>query len=160
MYVPARLVDDEQGAGGDALAWVQGAQLALPRLPTHGVRAQGAGARYGGEGGSTAPEVGGNVADAAQGWIDDGEWREIVSRYFPPQEVEKALRVSYCESHWMDKYDDSGAHVGRFQIAWRWHQSRFGHPDELLDPDTNARVAAAIWRDNNGWSPWPTCGKR
>jgi len=72
---------------------------------------------------------------------------------------EKALRVAYCESS-MDPRAYSAGQYGLFQVAYRWHARRVNSPEDLFDPATNIRVAHAIWLDNGGWGPWPTCGLR
>lgn len=85
--------------------------------------------------------------------IDTGWWKTLIAEYFPPFEVERALRVSYCESKWRDVISTSGD-WGRFQIN-QIHSYRVnGDLASLLNPEVNVRIAYEIWRDNGGWGPW------
>ena len=73
--------------------------------------------------------------------------------YFPPEAVEAALRVSWCESNWRDVVSADGQNWGRFQIN-SVHAGKVNGPvSRLLEPEENVRVAAIIYRDS-GWGPW------
>ena len=78
-----------------------------------------------------------------------------MSAYFPPAEVETALRIMHCESRGdPDAVSGDGANIGLMQINVV-HRARVGGNLELLyDPETNIRIARDIWRDNSGFSPW------
>ena len=87
------------------------------------------------------------------------QWRSLVAAWFPPDEVDKALRVLWCESRGdagnISPYGDSGL----FQIAPRWHYDKKQESESWFDPTVNVRVAHQIWLDQ-GWLPWPYCGMR
>ncbi|MGD9795453.1 MAG: hypothetical protein AB7V43_18470 [Acidimicrobiia bacterium] len=89
---------------------------------------------------------------------------DAISAHFPPSQVENALAVTYCESRWLTNERTAGANkpnVGIFQIN-RVHRKRllaegYTWDDIRLNLDTNAKVAADLWR-TQGWRPW-TCKK-
>lgn len=91
------------------------------------------------------------------------QWRELVSRYFAAADVDKALRVIYCESRGRaDVVRQGGTASGLFQHLPRYWSSRSsaaGIPGaDILDPEANVLVAAWLfYRD--GWRHWPTCGR-
>ena len=92
------------------------------------------------------------------------EWECILrSVGWPSYAIADALRISRCESEWLDVQNkDGGPYWGRFQIAFTdagYHQDKLialGYPpttQALLDPYINARVALLIWQEQ-GWTPW------
>lgn len=93
----------------------------------------------------TAAQVGG----AAQ-------WRDLVARYFPPEHVDKALHVIEYESGGRNiPQIGGGPGTGLFQIEHGGaHPGRLSQ-QELLDPETNVRVAAEMASKNwNQWTDW------
>ena len=44
---------------------------------------------------------------------------------------------------------------GLFQINSYWQRNRFNNTSELLDPETNVRLASQIYNDS-GWDAWST----
>ena len=63
----------------------------------------------------------------------------------------------FCESSGnQDAYD--GYNVGLMQVAERFHTRRLQPGESLWDPEVNVRVAHDIYLEQ-GWGPWPMCGK-
>jgi hypothetical protein len=83
------------------------------------------------------------------------QWRSLVAAYFPLEHVETVLRIIGCESSGRaDAVSADGQNWGLAQINLV-HLSRVGGDRyALLDPETNIRVAAEVWRANSGFSPW------
>jgi hypothetical protein len=63
---------------------------------------------------------------------------------------DQALRVSWCESHWLTTARN-GQYLGLFQMG-SWERRRFGHG---ADAWSQARAALRYF-NNSGrdWSPW------
>ena len=86
-------------------------------------------------------------------------WRPLVSAYFGPGEVERALRVIYCESS-----GDPGAKnprssaSGLFQHLARFWTERSVDAGwagaDIFDPEANVAVAAWLVYQGGGWSHW------
>jgi hypothetical protein len=80
-------------------------------------------------------------------------WRSIVEHYFPPDRVEQALEVMWCESRGNPKatHPVSGA-AGLFQFmegTWNWVAPQAGYGGaSRYDPEAN--IAGAAWLLN--WS--------
>lgn len=81
------------------------------------------------------------------------EWRDIVAKYFPADEVENALRIIFCESKGdpLAINSSSGA-TGLFQIMLFNNRPS---KEELLNGETNIQFAAQMFA-SSGWKPW-TC---
>lgn len=83
----------------------------------------------------------------------------LVSAYFRPQDVERAVLVAWCES----RYDpgatnpSSGA-AGLFQHIPRYWSDRSANAgvggSDIYDPVPNAAVAAWLVYSNGGWKHW------
>ena len=71
---------------------------------------------------------------------------------------EAAQAVMFCESSGRAHVSD-GFNVGLFQIASRFHSWRLQPGESLYNPEVNVRIAHEIWLEQ-GWSPWPSCGRR
>lgn len=86
-------------------------------------------------------------------------WRPLVTAYFGPGEVERALRVLYCESSGDPnaKNPTSSAsglfqHLGRF---WAERSVDAGWAGaDIFDPEANVAVAAWLVYEAGGWSHW------
>jgi hypothetical protein len=88
-------------------------------------------------------------------------WRYLVTRYFEPDDVDRALRVIMCEST-----GDPGARnrrssaSGLFQHLrryWGVRASEAGFPAaSVFDPEANIAAAAWLVYDGGGWSHWRT----
>ena len=90
------------------------------------------------------------------GWLSEVEVRALVSLYFKPADVNRAVRVTWCESRFDPKAKDhrSGG-TGLFKHLpkyWADRAAAAGFPD--ADPtDPEASVAAAAWAiyNDGGW---------
>lgn len=86
-------------------------------------------------------------------------WRALVSSYFAPSDVDKALRVIGCESSGdpTAKNPTSSAsglfqHLGRF---WPERSVKAGWAGaDIFDPTANVAVAAWLVYQGGGWSHW------
>ncbi|HJU51782.1 MAG TPA: transglycosylase SLT domain-containing protein [Acidimicrobiia bacterium] len=86
------------------------------------------------------------------------EWRSLVSSYFAPTDVDKALRVISCESGGdPNAQNPSSGAAGLFQHIPRYWAERaalVGLPGaSIFDPVANV-AAAAYLAYTVGWSPW------
>ncbi len=81
-------------------------------------------------------------------------WRELISRYFRPADVDKALHVIQWESGGNpDIYGDGSNAVGLFQHNTGGLAS--GRSLQALqDPEANIRLAAEAIYGGQGWRPW------
>lgn len=101
----------------------------------------------------TAP---GTIASPASGWLSQVEVRALVSLYFAEEDVNRAVRVAWCESRFDPEATDlnTGAtglfkHLPRY---WAERTANAGFPG--ADPtDPEASVAAAAWEvyEGGGW---------
>ncbi|HJQ95041.1 MAG TPA: transglycosylase SLT domain-containing protein [Acidimicrobiia bacterium] len=86
------------------------------------------------------------------------EWRSLVSSYFAPSDVDKALRVISCESGGdPNAQNPSSGAAGLFQHIpryWAERAASIGLPGaSIFDPVANV-AAAAYLVYTEGWSPW------
>jgi Transglycosylase SLT domain len=97
----------------------------------------------------------GTISDAS-GWLSQVEVRAMVSRYFKPADVNRAVRVAWCESRFDPSSVDlrTGA-VGLFQhLPGDWGERASGAGFAGADPmDPEASTAAAAWAlyHDGGW---------
>ena len=89
----------------------------------------------------------------ASGWLSEIQVRALVSEYFDPRDVNKAVRIAWCESRFdPDSVNGRSGAVGLFQHLPRYWGQRSeaagfgGYP--ATDPE--ASVAAAAWEVYNG----------
>lgn len=81
-------------------------------------------------------------------------WRTLVSAYFPAAEVDRALCIIYHESRGNPSAVSPTDDHGLFQIHAPIWGPHFGvSRTDLYNPDTNTRVAAAVWA-SQGWRAW------
>jgi transglycosylase-like protein with SLT domain len=79
------------------------------------------------------------------------QWRTLVAAYFPPDHVDRMLRIMDCESGgnpWAKNPHSSA--TGLFQIMASWQKS---WPGDYTDPWTNVAVAYQIWL-TQGYAAW------
>jgi hypothetical protein len=84
------------------------------------------------------------------------QWRPLVEKYFPPEHVDKALFVISKESGGRSiPQIGGGPGTGLFQVEHGGaHPGRLSQ-QQLLDPETNVRVAAQMAGKNwNQWTDW------
>lgn len=84
--------------------------------------------------------------------------RELLGRWFPPDQIETALRVSWCESRWVPSATNPASKAaGLFQHMPAYWESRseaaLGHVGDPHDPEANVAVAAWLWA-TGGWGHW------
>ncbi len=100
---------------------------------------------------------------AADGWLSQVQVRALVAEYFAAEDVNKAVRVAWCESRFNPASTNlrTGA-VGLFQHLpkyWAERAESAGFPD--ADPtDPEASTAAAAWAVYNegGWDTFACRG--
>lgn len=97
----------------------------------------------------------GNLATGT-GWLSELQVRALVKIYFKPADVNRAIRVAWCES----RFDPSATNlrtggVGLYQHLPRYWDERSARAGFVGAPpeDAEASVAAAAWEvyDGGGW---------
>jgi hypothetical protein len=102
---------------------------------------------------STEEKSNGTIASEASGWLSEVEVRALVSNYFNAEDVNKAIRIAWCESRFNPQSVNlrTGA-TGMFQHLPRYWEERSSAAGfagaELTDPE--ASIAAAAWAVYNG----------
>ncbi|MGH8915858.1 MAG: hypothetical protein ACRDZM_15265 [Acidimicrobiia bacterium] len=98
---------------------------------------------------------------ATSGWLSQVEVRELVARYFAAEDINRAVRVAWCESRFdPDSTNLRSGGVGLFQHLpryWAERAENAGFPD--AEPtDAEASTAAAAWAvyHGGGWDVF-TC---
>jgi hypothetical protein len=100
----------------------------------------------------------GTIASDTSGWLSQVQVRALVSEYFAAEDVNKAVRVAWCESRFSPSSTNlrTGA-IGLFQHLpkyWDERAESAGFPN--ADPtDPQASTAAAAWAVYNGGG-WDT----
>ncbi|MGD2103309.1 MAG: hypothetical protein PVG83_13845 [Acidimicrobiia bacterium] len=102
---------------------------------------------------SSASEATGTIASPGSGWLSEVEVRAMVSRYFEPADVNRAVRIAWCESRFdPNAMDLRTGGVGLFNHLPRYWEERstsagFAGADAT---DAEASTAAAAWEVYNG----------
>lgn len=79
------------------------------------------------------------------------QWRDLVAAYWPPEHVDRMLRIMKCESGGNpNAYNPGHGEKGLFQIHPLWQKA---WPGNYYDPWTNAAVAYQIWL-TQGYAAW------
>jgi len=95
----------------------------------------------------------GTIASPVSGWLSEVEVRALVSLYFEPDDVNRAVRVAWCESRFdADSVDRRTGGSGLFHHLPRYWEERasnagFTGSDSA---DAEASTAAAAWAVYNG----------
>jgi len=98
----------------------------------------------------------GTIDSQTSGWLSEVEVRALVSLYFEPEDVNRAVRVAWCES----RFDPNSVNlrtggVGLFQHLPRYWQERAANAGFSGFEQTNAEAssAAAAWAvyQGGGW---------
>lgn len=104
---------------------------------------------------------GGTIASPISGWLSQVEVRALVSLYFQPEDVNRAIRVAWCESRFdPNSVDLRTGGIGLFHHLPQYWEARAANAGfagaEPTDPE--ASVAAAAWEvyDGGGWDVF-TC---
>jgi hypothetical protein len=98
----------------------------------------------------------GSIDSETSGWLSQVQVRALVSLYFAAEDVNKAVRVAWCESRFDPNSTDlrTGA-VGLFQHLpqyWEERAAAAGFPDaEPTDPVASTAAAAWAVYDGGGW---------
>lgn len=95
----------------------------------------------------------GTIASETSGWLSEVEVRALVAAYFTAKDINKAVRVAWCESRFNPQSSDlrTGAigifhHLPRY---WAERSTAAGFPGaQATDPE--ASIAAAAWAVYNG----------
>lgn len=113
---------------------------------------------------ASAPDASGSgtIASPASGWLSEVEVRALVEQYFEPADVNRAVRIAWCESRFDPKSVDAEtggtglfAHLPQY---WSDRASNAGFPG-IPATDAEANVAAAAWEVYNG-AGWEIFGCR
>lgn len=98
------------------------------------------------------------------GWLSEVEVRSLVTKYFKREDVNRAVRVAWCESRWDPKAIDhrTGA-AGLFKHLpkyWEERAARAGFPGASpTDPEASVAAAAwAVYNEGGGWEIFPCEG--
>jgi len=89
--------------------------------------------------------------------------RELVSRYFRPEDVNRAVRIAWCESTFNPRaVNATSSASGLFQHlrgAWAKRSAAAGFAGaDIFDPEANTAVAAWLLYEGGGWSHWVCTG--
>jgi hypothetical protein len=104
----------------------------------------------------TAQVATGTIATPGTGWLSEVEVRALASLYFEPADVNRAVRVAWCES----RFDPNSVNlrtggIGLYQHLPRYWEERAANAGftgaDQTDPE--ASVAAAAWAvyHGGGW---------
>lgn len=95
----------------------------------------------------------GTIASPVSGWLSEVEVRSLVEKYFEPTDVNRAVRIAWCES----RFDPNAVNartggVGLFGHLPRYWEERAGNAGFPGIPatDAEASTAAAAWEVYNG----------
>jgi hypothetical protein len=106
--------------------------------------------------GSAAGGATGTIASPESGWLSQVQVRALAAKYFAPEDVNRAVRVAWCESHFDPASTNlrTGA-VGLFQHLPRYWEDRAeqsGFPGaEPTDPEASTAAAAWAVYNEGGW---------
>ena len=89
------------------------------------------------------------------------QWRPLVAKYFPANQVDNCLAVMRGESGGNHRAYSYTADAGLMQINTSTWCGFFGvTTEQLFDPETNIRLARVIWdRAGGSWRPWTVSRK-
>ena len=99
------------------------------------------------------------VVDRSQ-FYDESQVRALITRYFQPEDVNRAIRIAWCESSFNPRSVNpvTGA-SGLFQLdpaTWTAQSAAAGIPGaDILDGESNVAVAAwMLYELPGGWAQW------
>lgn len=104
----------------------------------------------------------GTIASPVSGWLSEVEVRSLVEKYFEPTDVNRAVRIAWCESRFdPNAVDVQTGSVGLFGHLPRYWEERAGNAGFAGIPatDPEASTAAAAWEVYNG-AGWEIFGCR
>lgn len=95
----------------------------------------------------------GTIASPTSGWLSEVEVRALVELYFEPQDVNRAVRIAWCESRFDPGATDlrTGG-IGLFNHLPRYWDDRAANAgfEGVAATDAQASTAAAAWEVYNG----------
>src|SRR5690606_33446015 len=94
------------------------------------------------------------------GWLSEMQVRALVARYFKPEDVNRAIRVAWCQSRFnpTSSNPETGGtglfhHVPEF---WTQRAEAAGFAGAApTDPEANVAAAASAVYDEGGWAVFP-----
>lgn len=95
-------------------------------------------------------------------YLSESQVRNLVAKYFRPADVNKAVRIAWCESTFNpNSVNPTSGASGLFQHLpefWAERSAAAGFAGaDIFDPDANVAVAAwLVYEAPGGWSHW-TC---
>ncbi|HEY7822103.1 MAG TPA: hypothetical protein VIG24_04690, partial [Acidimicrobiia bacterium] len=95
----------------------------------------------------------GTIASPVSGWLSEVEVRSLVEKHFEPTDVNRAVRIAWCESRFdPNAVDMQTGSVGLFGHLPRYWEERAGNAGFPGIPatDPEASTAAAAWEVYNG----------
>jgi len=98
-------------------------------------------------------EASGTTATPAYGWLSELEVRALVTLYFEPTDINRAVRIAWCESRFdPNAVDGRTGGVGLFGHLPRYWEDRAANAGfaGLPATDAEASTAAAAWEVYNG----------
>jgi hypothetical protein len=113
--------------------------------------------------GSAGPAATGTIASDESGWLSQVQVRALAAKYFTAEDVNRAVRVAWCESHFNPASTNlrTGA-VGLFQHLPRYWEDRAesaGFPGaEPTDPEASTAAAAWAVYNEGGWDTFACRG--
>lgn len=98
----------------------------------------------------------GTIASPVSGWLSELEVRALVSLYFEPEDVNRAVRVAWCESRFdPDSVDMRTGGVGLFHHLPKYWAERSANAGfagtTATDPEASAAAAAWAVYNGGGW---------
>jgi len=88
------------------------------------------------------------------------DWQPLIEKYFKEEDVEKAMRIIYCESSGREKVvgvNTNGTRdVGLWQFnddTWAWLKPKLKIKKDRYDAETSTAVASWLVY-NDGWYHW------
>lgn len=99
------------------------------------------------------------VIDRSQ-FYDESQVRELIEQFFQPEDVNRAIRIAWCESSFNPRSINPVTQAsGLFQhdpATWAERSAEAGYPGSgVLDAEANVAVAAwMLYELPGGWAQW------
>jgi hypothetical protein len=95
-----------------------------------------------------------------RGWLSEMQVRALVSRYFRAEDVNRAIRVAWCQSRFNPtSTDPQTGGVGLFHHLPEFWEARAEAVDfagaDATDPEANVAAAAYAVYEEGGWAVFP-----
>lgn len=83
------------------------------------------------------------------------QWRPLVEAHFRPGDVDRALRIMWCESHGdPNAKNPTSTASGLFQHLRGWWGGSWGPAFDPFDPAQSVAAAARMRYSRGSWSDW------